>query len=422
MKCMILGFVLLLSMLTGYSQILKKVANAAKNKVEQKSVQKTEETVEKVMDTKLTKKTEDPTADQKTESSESPKASSEASFASYSKFDFVPGEKVIAFEDFSADLVGDFPSKWNTNATGEIVTVEGFPGKWLKLDATGVYMPEFINELPENFTIEFDLICNPEFRYESSPLYFATALLTKPSEYTVWMQGSGGRKGFNVALLPQNPSGKNGRVNYEYHNESGDNSGERETNRFFAPKKNKVRISLWRQKQRIRVYLDDDKVVDVPKALNTGNYNAIVFALNTSKTKPDQYLISNIRLAVGAPDTRNKLLTEGKFVTNGILFDVNSDRILPASYPVLKEIASVLKSEETLKVKITGHTDSDGDATANKTLSERRAASVKKALETEFGIASERLQTSGSGEAEPVGDNKTSAGKAQNRRVEFAKL
>ncbi len=83
---------------------------------------------------------------------------------------------------------------------------------------------------------------------------------------------------------------------------------------------------------------------------------------------------------------RNKLLTEGKFTTTGILFDVNSDRIKPESYGVLKEIAAVLKNNPALKVKITGHTDSDGEAAYNLTLSKQRATAVKTALSSEFGI------------------------------------
>lgn len=50
-------------------------------------------------------------------------------FQAFSRFDFVPGEKVVGFEDFSQDSIGDFPAKWNTNAAGEIVTVAGKQGR-----------------------------------------------------------------------------------------------------------------------------------------------------------------------------------------------------------------------------------------------------------------------------------------------------
>lgn len=409
------------------AQLLKKLSSAAKTKVEQKATQQTEQALDKAVDKATDFKSfkKDTGVVPSTAGKENAMMVSKApttDFSVYSKFDFIPGENVIVYEDFSQDAAGDFPAKWNTNASGEIVTATGMPGQWLMLQNTGVYMPEYITKLPENFTLEFDVLCNPEFRYSASPLFFSIASLKTQKDYVVWQEGWGGRKGFLTWILPTSPTGKSGKAGYRYYTDSDENWGEQETSRFHAPAKNKVKVSIWRQKQRVRVYLDDEKIVDVAKAFNPGDYNALVFALNTQKTAPDQYLISNIRLAVASPDTRNKLLTEGKFVTTGILFDVNSDRILPSSYGVLKEIASALQSDPSVKIKIIGHTDSDGDANANKDLSERRAASVKKALGSEFQITADRMQTAGKGEAEPVADNKTPSGKAQNRRVEFVKL
>jgi hypothetical protein len=66
-------------------------------------------------------------------------AASSPSFQSYSKFDFVPGERIVAAEDFAQDAIGDFPAKWNTNASGEIVTIAGQPGRWLKLTKAGFF-------------------------------------------------------------------------------------------------------------------------------------------------------------------------------------------------------------------------------------------------------------------------------------------
>ena len=71
------------------------------------------------------------------------------------------------------------------------------------------------------------------------------------------------------------------------------------------------------------------------------------------------------------------------------------------------------------RVVIVGHTDSDGADAANLDLSRRRAAAVKTALTTQFGIAEGRMETDGKGESEPVDKNDTPAGKANNRRVEF---
>jgi hypothetical protein len=97
-------------------------------------------------------------ANEKSKSSKAPKSDG---LKAYSKFDFVPGEKVVASEDFAQDAIGDFPAKWNTNATAEVVTLSNKPGKWLKIGKVqGSFIPEFVKDIPENSTIEFDLVFN----------------------------------------------------------------------------------------------------------------------------------------------------------------------------------------------------------------------------------------------------------------------
>ena len=82
----------------------------------------------------------------------------------------------------------------------------------------------------------------------------------------------------------------------------------------------------------------------------------------------------------------------------------------------------MLKDNPTVKVKIIGHTDSDGNATSNLDLSKRRAAAVRTALSSSFGVEAARLQTDGKGASEPASPNTSAEGKANNRRVEFIKL
>ena len=133
-------------------------------------------------------------------------------------------------------------------------------------------------------------------------------------------------------------------------------------------------------------------------------------------------MVSNIRIAVGAPDMRNKLMTEGKLVSYGIYFDVNKDVVKPESYGTLKEIATILNEVTDVKVKIVGHTDADGTDAVNLDLSKRRAASVKAELSNKFGVSADRFVTDGLGETKPVAPNDSPSNKALNRRVEFIKL
>ena len=108
----------------------------------------------------------------------------------YSKFDFVPGENVIFFDDFSQDNVGDFPALWNTNASGEVVTLSNFSGKWLKMKAGGYFYPEMKSKLPENFTIEYDLI----YSYENDGPAFCTDIIStiEGEGFDQLVPGSGG--------------------------------------------------------------------------------------------------------------------------------------------------------------------------------------------------------------------------------------
>jgi flagellar motor protein MotB len=182
-----------------------------------------------------------------------------------------------------------------------------------------------------------------------------------------------------------------------------------------------VHIAIWRQRQRVRVYMNQEKVWDLPRAAAAAaKFNALVFFVPGGCGNCEYYL-AGLRVATGAPDTRNKIITEGKWVTHGILFDVNSDRIKPESYGTLKEMAGVLTESSDLKVVIVGHTDSDGDDAANMDLSKRRAAAVKSTLVSEFKIDAGRLETDGKGESQPIDKNDNPAGKANNRRVEFIK-
>jgi hypothetical protein len=63
----------------------------------------------------------------------------------YSKADWVAGEDLILFEDFSKDAVGDFPQLWNTNSSGEVITLSNKPEtKWLKMYNSATYQPDYL--------------------------------------------------------------------------------------------------------------------------------------------------------------------------------------------------------------------------------------------------------------------------------------
>jgi len=169
------------------------------------------------------------------------------------------------------------------------------------------------------------------------------------------------------------------------------------------------------------MWVNETKVVDVPKLLNAGKASHFRLFPRGFNDPEEQIFLSNLKIAEGGEDLRSQLLEGGRFSTTGILFDSGSDNIKPESYGVLKKIASAL-GQGDLAVKIIGHTDADGSEATNQSLSEQRAMAVKNVLITEFGIDGSMMQTEGQGESQPVGDNSTTEGKAQNRRVEFVKV
>lgn len=106
-------------------------------------------------------------------------------------------------------------------------------------------------------------------------------------------------------------------------------------------------------------------------------------------------------------------------ITEKIQFELDKADIKSESHGLLNEIVQVLRDNPQItKVDVNGHTDSDGDDNYNQGLSDRRAKSVVAYL-TGHGIDASRLMSKGFGESKPIADNATSAGKEQNRRVEF---
>ncbi len=121
----------------------------------------------------------------------------------------------------------------------------------------------------------------------------------------------------------------------------------------------------------------------------------------------------------GCPEIAQAVIDKINYAAKNVFFATGSAKLLPKSFKALDEAAKLLKSDETLMVDIDGHTDSQGNEAKNLTLSDNRAKAVKDYLVSK-GIADARLKSTGYGSTKPVGDNKTAAGRASNRRTELA--
>ena len=109
----------------------------------------------------------------------------------------------------------------------------------------------------------------------------------------------------------------------------------------------------------------------------------------------------------------------GCWTLHGIEFAVNSADLAGDSRTILKEDLAVLRSNPTVRIRVDGHTDSDGSAAYNMSLSERRAATVRDYFVKDGGLEAGRFEIKGFGESAPVKPNDSAANKRHNRRVEL---
>ncbi|MGB5822263.1 MAG: OmpA family protein [Saonia sp.] len=335
----------------------------------------------------------------------------------YSKFDFVPGDKLLFFDDFSNDFIGDFPSQWNTNGSGEVVTVNDSPNRWMEIlpGYNTYYIPD-VPKLPEEYTIEFDILTAGLDRKTSSTATLQVVLSDDPN--------------FNLGdnwVHAYIPFCQYAAIGIRMKNYINRGQGGEINNVVNADLRNAVlnepHISIAVNKQRFRLWVNENKYVDIPRAIPAGSVlSTLKFQLNSFKDGKEQLFISNLKVAEGGLDLRRKLISEGKVSTNGILFDSGSANIQPQSMGIIRQISQVLQQESNMKLNIIGHTDADGDDKTNMQLSKKRADAVRNALVDIYNVSGDRLQTEGKGETDPVGDNGSADGKAQNRRVEFVKI
>lgn len=377
--------------------------------LKQKAKEKLEKKIEEAIEGE-DEQSDEKVDDERDEPTESP---TEEGLESYSKYDFVPGDKVIFYEDFSQDAIGDFPALWYTNGSGEVMTTNKFAGKWFKLKADGLFYLEKGFNFPENFTIEFDYIPVGSEGNEQALSCDLTILETLPDEMYPVMYVPGK---IGIAL---NISTPNGHHSYgAYADASYTLNGDYSKDAGLLKRNTVNKVCIWVQKQRFRLYLHGIKIFDIPKAFNSmPKLNQIRFMTN-DECEP---MISNIRIAEAGADLRSKLLNDGKIISYGIYFDSGKDIVKHESYPSIKQIAEILKSDAKINIQIVGHTDSDGSAESNIVLSKKRAEAVKNYLIKEFQIEASRISTDGKGSNEPIADNNSIEGKSKNRRVEFIK-
>jgi outer membrane protein OmpA-like peptidoglycan-associated protein/curli biogenesis system outer membrane secretion channel CsgG len=314
----------------------------------------------------------------------------------YTKYDFVPGNKVIFYDDMKEDEEGEFPYRWNLDrGVYEVVRL----GKefWIMCTNDGSIRPKMPDApLPPMYTVELEFYNNGP---EHPGNYF----------YIHWVND----KGDNIGqFLVYGEDATYLAINRK-------SLADKTLPKKFTKGIHTMRIMA--TKRSIKCYIDQERVANVPKV---EDFNPVGFRLRHRpyKDPKNPTLLRGFRFAEGGKSMREQLDETGKIVTHGILFDVDSYKIKAESFKTLKEIGQLLQDDPELRLSIEGHTDSDGPDEHNQTLSQNRANSVRNYLISTYSIDSSRLEAKGWGESKPIDTNDSPEGKANNRRVELVKI
>lgn len=323
-------------------------------------------------------------------------AQTDGNFKAYNNYDFVAGENILFEDHFTDDADGEFPAHWkleggqavvNTMNNEHVVAITKYYTSISPRMKTTSY-------LPAQYTIEFDAWLDGG--YDSNPgvgLAFNSEgndpvrLTIDHSHITLEFPGGMLQGDMPAAIATE-----------AFHN----------TWHHFA-------VAV--KDNQMKVYCDQYRVLVVPD----DNMKPTSVSVWGNSSDGLNMLFKNFKLAQGGGmNMIGKTFTDTKIVTHGIMFDYNSSNIKPESMGVLKSIVQVMNDNPTLKFEVGGYTDSDGDDAYNLKLSQQRADAVKTQL-IALGISADRLTTKGYGETNPIADNTTPEGKANNRRVEFVK-
>jgi OmpA-OmpF porin, OOP family len=311
----------------------------------------------------------------------------------WANYDFVPGDRVLFAEDFEGETIGRFPRRLEfLNGMMEVVEWEGRT-LLRSTDNRSEFRIELAEALPQRFTVEFDVF------FASRRLNDQVAVATYPLD--------------RVNLRNARES-----LFYLSPRDAGVQGPRSSTTSVRLPDDEMVTVRISVDGTYSAMYVNEQRVANAPN-IELARDRYLYFRLG-SHSEPSY--LGDVRIAAGGQEMMyDRLMGEGRVVTRGILFDTGSDRIRPESTPTLNEIGEMLRSHSDLSLRIEGHTDSVGSASANQALSERRAAAVRQHLIERFGVDGGRLESVGIGEANPVDGNDTPEGRQNNRRVELVR-
>ena len=414
------------------AQFGKKLGDAVKKSAENTTIRKAEQKTDEAVSKSIDKVTDpdtykDDDKDNNSADKEEPKAAAtqgttsapsapaskaiqaetnKASEITYAKSDFVAGDEIFFEDDQSIEQMGEFPSQWDLlKGNAEIVSIGDKKAIYMIDNGTSItpLIKPSQSYLPDKFTLEFD--------------YYVRAknLKTGHSHGLFFHFSSKGKtdKVFYGATLPFDD---NNNLRYEWRTPDGEQrSGLVNTLQLQGEAWHHVSISF--NQRAFKMYVDGVRIVNIPSMQQPDWF--WIDQETRGEGKENMY-IRNVRFAKGAVPLYDRMMSDGKFITYGITFDVGKSTIKPESMGEINRIVTLMTENPTLKFSVEGHTDATGNAASNQTLSESRSKAIVDKL-VESGVAADRLTASGKGQNSPIADNGTDEGRAKNRRVEFVK-
>ncbi len=379
---------------SGQIPSLKKIKDAAKK------VAKADTTKAKADSTKA--KGADSAAAKPAAGAEASGAQPKADAKVWENYDFVPGNRVIHFVDFSEDKVGNF-ARGLKYLSGPVEVVERDGVKVLRATGRSQFLIPVGKRLPEKFTLELDVIAT------------AGGIMNEPVSFEGGSQMDRGPQSANVSWNPRTA----------WIQGSGQNMANSPVKfpdaMLPSLTKNVVHLRVLMDGAYFKMYMNERRIYNIPELAFKRDSVIRVFADGSEEDGMAVYF-TRIRVAESETDVLyDALAAKGRWSTQGILFATGKADLQPESRPVLKEIAATLKEHADLKVLIEGHTDNVGSPASNLALSDARASAVKAALVSDFGVSADRITTKGFGDTKPTVPNATPEGRAQNRRVEIVK-
>ena len=396
--------------------ILGRLGERAKQAVENNVGNKIEKGVNDLLDGKKKDK-----KDKKADEDEIAPAVGEEAPQAATSTDFKRGEVILFEDDFTAETVGEFPSKWDLLDGGaEIKTLGGI--KAVEITNNGVITPLIKEQgayLPEEFTIEYDFYYwDDKDDVGLNDLKLCLADNTDRSEWS-------GYYGEGCAFCLVHGVCATWDHHANYNNDSG-SKDTREVSFEYKFKQGWHHVALSFNKRALKVYFDGNRVINLPKVKQPTwmsfqvpfDYSNLTFIRNVVIAKGAVELYDRNEQSMTAVE---KAIAEtGKFVTNNILFETGKATLKPESMEEIEKVADYMKKNPNARFEVQGHTDNQGSDKINDPLSQQRAEAVVKALEG-LGVDPFNLRPVGKGSHEPVADNATDEGRAKNRRVEFIK-